>query len=507
MKTTRRTVIGGMVASGALAGWPARAQGQRTLFRNVLLVDGTGTAPRPADVLVGGDRIARIGAAGGLGAASGRVIDGAGRVLAPGFIDLHTHGDPLTDSYETFLAMGVTTITLGQDGSGPRLTGNGDLRPWLDAAGRMPLDVNVATLASHGTLRRAVGISDATRRPDAAALQRMTAQLDAELRAGAFGMSYGLEYVPGIYAEQQELAALGRTVARRDGVVMSHMRSENDETVDAAIDELIASSQPARAHISHLKIVFGKGEARARALLDRLAAKRRAGIAVTADAYPYNASYTGVAILFPEWALPPTDYAAVVRTRGAELRAYLERRMIRRNGPEALLFGTAPYAGKTVAQAAAEAGMDWRDWLVKLGPTGGSGARFVMDQAVVDTIMCDPAVAVCTDGGPGMRHPRATGTYARLIQDYVVPGKLSIEAAVKKASADPAKILRLSGRGLIAPGMKADLILFDPARVAARSTFIAPFEAATGFELVMVNGRTAFVDGRRVARTGQLLRA
>ncbi len=505
--TTRRSIIGGALAAGALTAWPIRAADARTLFRNVSLVDGTGTPPRPADVLVAGDRVVRIGSAGKLGATGARVVDGGGRVLAPGFIDLHTHGDPLTDSYETFLAMGVTTITLGQDGSGPRLDGKPDLRPWLDAAARAPLDVNVATLASHGTLRRASGISDATRRPGPAELARMAAQLDAELRAGAFGMTYGLEYVPGIYAERAELAALGRTVARRNGVVMSHMRSENDETVDAAIDELIASSQPARAHISHLKIVFGKGAARARALLDRIAAKRRAGVAVTADAYPYNASYTGVAILFPEWALPPTDYAAVVRDRGLELRDYLEKRMIRRGGPEALLFGTAPLAGKTVAQAAAEAGQDWRDWLVKLGPGGGSGAHFVMDQALVDAIMTDPAVAVCTDGGPGMRHPRATGTYAKLIQDYVVPGKLSIEAAVKKASADPAKILRLPGRGLIAPGMKADLILFDPAKVIARSTFVDPFKAATGFDLVMVNGRTAFADGRRVGRPGALLRA
>lgn len=504
---TRRVAVGSALASGALAWWPVRAAETRMLFRDVLLVDGTGASPRRADVLVRDDRVARIGATGTLDTRGARIVDGGGRVLAPGFIDLHTHGDPLTDSYETFLAMGVTTITLGQDGSGPRLKGTPDLRPWLDAAARSPLDVNVATLASHGTLRRASGISDATRRPDAAALARLTAQLDAELRAGAFGMSYGLEYVPGIYAEGPELAALGRTVARRDGVVMSHMRSENDETVDAAIDELIASSQPARAHISHLKIVFGKGEARARALLDRIAAKRRAGVAVTADAYPYNASYTGVAILFPEWALPPTDYAAVVRDRGGELRDYLERRMIRRGGPGALLFGTAPYAGKTVAQAAADARMDWRDWLVKLGPEGGSGAHFVMDQAVVDAIMSDPAVAVCTDGGPGMRHPRATGTYAKLIQDYVVPGKLNIAAAVKKASADPAKILRLPGRGWIAPGMKADLILFDPTKVAARSTFVDPFVPATGFDVVMVNGEIAFADGRRATRAGQLLRA
>ena len=184
----------------------------------------------------------------------------------------------------------------------------------------------------------------------------MAALLDAEFRAGVFGLSYGLEYVPGIYSETPELAALGRVVARHDGVAMSHMRSENDDAIEASIDELIASAAGARAHISHLKVVFGHGERRARALLDFIAAKRRQGISLTADEYPYNAGYTRIGILFPEWALPPTDYAAVVAQRRQELYDHLGRRMTRRGGPEALLFGTPPHAGKTLAQVAQEAG-------------------------------------------------------------------------------------------------------------------------------------------------------
>ena len=423
-RLTRRQMIGGAVAGSGLASWPlltgATAPSQ-ILFREVKLVDGTGAKPRLADVLVEGDRIMRVFAPrAGRSLYASRIVMGEGRVLAPGFIDMHAHGDPLEDSYESFLAMGVTTIVLGQDGDGPRIGSDPDLRTWMNAVERAPIDVNVAALSSHGTLRRGVGVSDAVRRPDAAGLARMAAQLDLEQRAGAFGLSYGLEYVPGIYSETSELTNLGRVIARHGGVVMSHMRSENDDTVNASIDELIASSQPARAHISHLKVVYGKGADRGRALLDYIAAKRARGIAVTADAYPYAASFTGVSLLFPEWALPPTDYAAVVRDRRPELRAYLEQRMMRRNGPEALLLGTKPYAGKTVAQAAQDAGLAFPDFLIKLGPEGGSGAHFIMDQAVVDTIFADPSVAICTDGGPGMRHPRATGTYAKLIQDYVV---------------------------------------------------------------------------------------
>jgi len=509
-RLTRRQLIGGAVAAG-LASWPGRAASpaESTLFREVLLVDGTGAPPRLADVLVTGDRIARIAPpAARQRVSAARVVAGEGRVLAPGFIDTHSHGDPLEESYESFLAMGVTTITLGQDGSGPRIGKNLDLRRWLDAVDRARIDVNVAALSSHGTLRRAVRIPDAVRRPDSAALARMAAQLEAELRAGAFGLSYGLEYVPGIYSETPELAHLGHVVSRRNGVVMSHMRSENDEEIEGSIDELIASSLPARPHISHLKLVFGKGEPRARALLDFLAAKRRAGVDLTADAYPYTAGYTGIAILFPEWALPPTDYASVVAGRRQELRAYLEKRMIRRGGPEALLLGTAPYAGKTLAEAAREAGLPFADFLIRIGPEAGSGAHFTMDKALQDALLLDPFVAISTDGGPGMRHPRATGTYAKWIEEYVVRDKkLPIEQAIRKATGFPAQILRLADRGVIRVGARADLILFDPAKVKARSTYVDPFARAEGMDLVMVNGTPAFESGKRIATAGRLLRA
>ncbi len=510
-RPTRRQFVGGAMAAGGLAGWPGSAGARAehpTLFREVLLVDGTGASPRLADLLVAGDRIARILPPGQGSAPSARIVSGEGRVLAPGFIDLHSHGDPLEDSYESFLAMGVTTITLGQDGSGPRIGKDLDPHGWMRAVDRAPLDVNVALLSSHGTLRRAAGVPDSVRRPDAAGLARMAAQLEAELRAGAFGLSYGLEYVPGIYSETAELANLGRVVSRHGGVVMSHMRSENDEEIERSIDELIASSLPARPHISHLKVVFGKGERRARELLAFLAAKRRQGIDLTADQYPYEAGYTGIAILFPEWALPPTDYAKVVAERRQELRDHLVRRMTRRGGPEALLIGTAPHAGKTLAQAAREAGLDYADFLIRIGPQGGSGAHFTQDKALQDVLLVDPHVAFSTDGGPGMRHPRATGTYAKLVEEYVVRDrKLAIEEMVRKGTGFPARILGLADRGVIREGAKADLILFDPAKVKARSTYVDPFARAEGFDLVMVNGRPAFEDGKRIGTPGRLLRA
>jgi N-acyl-D-aspartate/D-glutamate deacylase len=511
-KLSRRQLIAGAIASGGLASLPLLATGpatSSTLFRDVTLVDGSGAPPRPANVLVVGNRIARISRPSRRERVTGtQVVEGGGRVLAPGFIDLHTHGDPMRSSYETYLAMGVTTITLGQDGSGPTSGRDTDIDSWRRAMDRAPLDTNVATLVGHGTIRHAAGITDSVRRPDAAQLARMTARLDAEFRAGVFGLSFGLEYVPGIYSETPELAALGRIVARHDGVAMSHMRSENDDAVEASIDELIASVPNGRAHISHLKVVFGHGEARARALLDYIAAKRRQGIRLTADEYPYNAGYTTIALLFPEWALPPSDYAAVVRERRQELADYLQARMTRRGGPGALLFGTPPHAGKTLAQVAQEAGAPFVDILIGLGPEGGYGAHFTMDQVLQDRLLVDPHVAFSTDGGPGMRHPRATGTYAKLIEEHVVRDrKLTLQEMVRKATGFPAQILRLRDRGLIRPGAKADLILFDPARIRARSTYVDPLAMAEGFDLVMVNGQRAFADGRKVGAAGALLRA
>jgi N-acyl-D-amino-acid deacylase len=509
---TRRQLIGGAMATGGLASLPVRASAsaeRSTLFREVMLVDGTGAAGRLANVLVMGGRIARIAPPNARAPeAATRIVAGEGRVLAPGFIDMHSHGDPLEDSYESFLAMGVTTITLGQDGEGPRIGKDLDPRSWMQAVDRAAIDVNVALLAGHGTLRRAAGVADSVHHLDAAGLARMAAQLDRELRLGAFGISYGLEYVPGIYSETAELSNLGKAVARYGGVCMSHMRSENDDEIESSINELVASSLPARPHVSHLKSVFGKGGKRAHELLDFMAAIRRRGVDLTADEYPYEAGYTGIAILFPKWALPPTDYAAILAQRRQELRDYLIARMTRRGGPEALLIGSRPYAGKTLAQAAQGEGLHFADLLIKLGPEGGSGAHFTMDKVLQDTLLVDPNVSFSTDGGPGMRHPRATGTYAKLVEEYVVRDrKLTIEEMVRKATGFPAQTLRLPDRGVIRIGAQADLLVFDPAKVRARSTYVDPFAMAEGFDLVMVNGEAAFEGGKRVGKAGRLLRA
>jgi N-acyl-D-amino-acid deacylase len=482
------------------------------LIRNASVVDGTGAPSYRASVLVKGGSIAAIDRQPRADAEAARVIDAGGRTLAPGFIDLHAHGNPLEQSFENFLAMGVTTVVLGQDGDSVQLESTGAEQPfgeWAGAAETAGVQVNVAALSGHGSLRHLAQIPDAVRHLTPEQAERLRFVLHADLQAGTFGMSTGLEYVPGIYSEPAEIIPLAREVGAAGGVIMSHMRSEDDEKINQSIDELVAQGAHARVHISHLKVVFGKGAERGRQLLAVIESKRKAGVDLTADAYPYTAGYTGLAILFPEWALPPADYHNVVVTRRAELATYLEKRMTKRGGPEAMLFGTRPYAGQTLAQAAAAAGKSSVDFLIELGPNGGAGAHFTMDEATQDVLFGDPSVAICTDGSPGMRHPRSTGTYAKLFERYVREKKmLSIEQAVYKASGLPAKIMRLQDRGTIELGAKADLVLFDVAKVHARSNYVEPFALAEGFDVVIVNGQIAREDGKlQPGRYGRVLRA
>jgi N-acyl-D-amino-acid deacylase len=489
-----------------------RATDYDLLIRNASVVDGTGTSAYRANVLVKGDAIAAIDTQMRADATAARVIDAAGRTLAPGFIDIHAHGDPIEESFENLLAMGVTTVVLGQDGFSVQLEAAPAEQPfveWAAAAEAAGVPVNVAALSGHSSIRRLAQIPDSVRHLDAEQTARMRALLRADLRAGTYGMSTGLEYVPAIYSEPEEVLALAREVGAVDGVVMSHMRSEDDDRIDQSIDELAAQGVHARVHISHLKVVLGKGAERGRQVLAAIDGKRKAGVDLTADAYPYTASYTGIAILFPEWALPPADYKNIVAQRREELAQHLERRVTKRGGSEAMLFGSQPYSGQTLAEAARGAGKSYVDFLIDLGPEGGHGAHFILDEALHDVLFSDPSIAVCTDGSAGIRHPRSTGTYAKLFERYVrEQGVLTVEQAVHKVAGIPARIMRFDDRGVIKVGAKADLVLFDVAKVHAMSSYVDPFKFAEGFDVVVVNGQVARENGvLQPGRHGRVLRS
>ena len=477
------------------------------LIQNGTLIDGTGQPGYRADVLLRADTIAFIGSVDPSLIAVKRTIDATGKVVTPGFIDPHSHGDPLTTpDFKNFLAMGVTTIALGKDGSSPAVP---DLGTWMQQVADTVPGVNIAMFVGHGTLRLLSGINY-NPRPTEAQLQAMGKLLTDNLDAGCFGMTTGLEYVPGWYAPDYELEFLARLVGERQKLITSHVRNEDDAVVEASLRELLRQGEHCAVHASHLKVVYGKGSDRAEEILQLLDSARQRGIAVSADVYPYTASYTGIGILFPEWAKPPNDFARVVATRRDELATFLRDKVNQRNGPEATLLGTASYAGKTLAQLAAEQGKPFEDILIDdIKPGGASGAYFVMNDSLQARFITDSTVMICSDGSPTARHPRGHGTFAKIIETFVVQDSLlSLPEAVRKMTSLPAKTMKITDRGRLASGMKADVLVFDPAQVHATATYENPLQLAEGFALVIVNGEVA-KEQEKISgeRHGRMLRS
>jgi N-acyl-D-aspartate/D-glutamate deacylase len=468
------------------------------LIENGRILDGLGNEPTEGDVVVVAGTIVFVGESGfsnrDLESRVRQRVDAAGRVVAPGFIDLHSHGNPLeTPEFENFLAMGVTTISLGQDGSSPEVQ---PLSNWLEQVASRGIGTNLAMFVGHGTLRTLSGIG-LGQDPADERLQAMLSLLDDTLPY-TFGMSTGLEYNPGLNAKPAELTALARIVGKHDRVIMSHMRNEDDDQLEGSIAELLDQGQHARVHIAHLKSVYGKGIVRAEDLLSVLHDARDSGVAITADVYPYTASYTGIGIVFPVWAKTTEQFELARRERREELEAYLRDRIEQRNGPEATLLGTEPWSGKTLADLSFELETSFEDVLIdRIGPQGASGAYFVMNDALQSRLLEDPVVGVSSDGSPTGFHPRGHGTFAKIIEDYVVEREvLTLAEAVRKMTSFAAEIIGIEDRGAVREGMRADLIIFDPRNVRANATYPEPLQLAEGFDVVIVNGRIARQDGR-----------
>lgn len=470
-----------------------------------MVIDGSGAEARRADIAIAQNEIVYIGEIDTLRWQAKRVVNASGKMVSPGFIDTHSHGDPLrTPDFENFLAMGVTTITLGQDGFSPDYPQLGD---WLELVKQETIHPNLVMFVGHGSLRLMSGVGfvpDPTR----SQLDSLGKLLQIALDAGCFGMSTGLEYTPGMYGNAEELAYLAKIVGANGKMIMSHLRNEDDDAMDTSIDELLAQGQFCPVHVSHIKVVYGKGPDRAKEILGRLAKAREEGIPVSADVYPYTASYTGIGIVFPDWAKAPHNYQAVKQSRADELAAYLRMRVTKRNGPEATLLGTGAYQGKTLAEVAALQQKPFEQILMDdIGPEGASGAYFVMDGPLQEVFIADPGVMICSDGSPVGHHPRGHGTFAKIIETYVLEKQLiGLEEAIRKMTGLPAQTLGLTDRGRIQTGFRADLLVFDPAEVKAHATYENPFQLASGFDVVIVNGQISR-EGNALAQTrhGQIL--
>ncbi|WP_114748889.1 N-acyl-D-amino-acid deacylase family protein [Pleomorphovibrio marinus] len=473
-------------------------------IKNALIIDGTGSDPFWGQVLVNGEEIALVDRDTTKSYTASEVIDAKGRVLTPGFIDAHSHGNPLeTPEFTNFLAMGATTIFLGQDGSSPSTT---DLGGWMDKVDSLDLGPNIAMFVGHGTLRMLSGIQY-DKDPTEEGLLLMDSLLVDAMEAGSFGLSTGLEYNPGYLAGQDELNRLAKITGEHGGMVMSHMRNEDDEYMEESLAELLAQGWYCPVHVSHIKIVYAKGEERAKEILAILDSERNQGKTVTADVYPYEASYTGISLLFPDWAKPPANYDEVVAQRRQELEKYLRNRVNLRNGPQATLMGTGAFKGKTLKEIAEELGKPFEKVLVEDIGLSGSAAYFVMDEEVMKTFLKDPNICVSSDGSPTSNHPRGHGTFAKIIESYVIEEPLlSLSEAIHKMTELTARKTGISDRGLIREGMAADLLVFDPELIKATATYENPYQLAEGFDVVLVNGKIAFKDGKPMGRQGRVLR-
>ena len=491
------------------------------------VIDGSGSPAYRGDVAVRGDRIVRVSRTPLDRAVAARVIDAAGRVVAPGFVDLHSHLDPLLrlPAAESMVRQGVTTTLGGPDGGSPW-----PLAPYLDSAAALGTGTNVAFLIGHNTVRREVmGMAD--RAPNAEELGRMRAMVARGMGEGAWGLSTGLKYLPGAFARTDEVVALAAAAADSGGIYTSHLREEGLGLIEG-VAEAIEIGRRARIPVvlTHHKAV-GKpmwgASTRTLAMID---SARAAGIDVMADQYPYTATYTSIDVLVPAWAMAGGDSAFARRLAAPALRDSIVRGIVfnienDRGGGDLrrVQLARVPWMreleGKTLHDLAVRRGLEptsrnGAELVVELSQRGQVSAIYhVLTDEDVDRIMRHPRTMIASDGrltrpGEGHPHPRWYGTFPRVLGHYVRERRLlTLEDAVRKMTAMPAARLGLRDRGRVAEGAFADLVVFDPATVADRGTFEAPHQYPVGIDVVLVNGVVAVDAGRFVdTRAGRVLR-
>jgi N-acyl-D-aspartate/D-glutamate deacylase len=503
-----------------------------TLYAGGLEMAGRG------DVAIRQDRIVAVGEAVG---SARREIDATGLVVAPGFIDLHNHTDeiyhlagwlPLPRSMHAnlnFLFQGVTTIATGNCGSG--FADPEAVREWLARIDALPFGSNVIHLIPHGQLRlQVMGEAQADRadpRPTPDEMERLKELLDAGMRAGAWGLSTGLEYDPGARAETKELVELTRVVALRDGIYASHTRHEGPvpEKMLASYGEVveIGARAGARVHISHLKLAGQRVHGMANQVIELIETARERGVRITADQYPYPAGSTTLTM-----PVPPEmrDGSRVLpryceRAGSAELRAGVAFFLAEETPPAGLLVSLYPWKwwlqGKTVAEIAAERGVDPVEVTMDLAcGWPGTGIYFSQSERDVREFMRRPWVATASDGGaifaPLGRwvHPRLYGTFPRKIRRYVYDEELiALPFALRSMTELPAEIFQIPERGRLTPGYYADVVAFHPERLRDVATFEESGRYSEGVEYLLVTGvltdETGEYTGHR-ARGGRALR-
>jgi len=496
------------------------------VIRNGRIVDGTGSPWYRGDLAIRGDRIARIAAR--IDDPAARTIDVRGTVVAPGFIDLHTHAlrdivdVPTADNY---IRQGVTTLIGGPDGTSPV-----PLRPALDRIGSARIVPNFGTFIGQGSVREAV-VGLANRPATAAEIDQMRSIVRQGMQEGAFGLSTGLFYVPGTFTATSEVVELAKVAGALGGIHISHMRDEASRVLDSVRETIeIGERGGLPTQVTHHKVIGKANWGRSADTLRLVDEARARGVDATIDVYPYTASSTNIAsALLPAWALEGGGAATLMRLKDPAARATVKAETVRllrdeRGGgdPQNVQLARCDWdmslAGMRLgdvtrgrdAAPSLENAAETVLWIVEQGNC--TAIFHAIDEQDLQRILRHPATMIGSDGevqvfGRGSPHPRSYGTFVRVLARYVRELKvLTLEAAVRKMSAFPAQRVGLADRGVLREGLKADLVVFDPAAVRDLATFERPHQYPEGVSYVVVNGQVV-VDGGQVtsARPGRVL--
>ena len=462
------------------------------LLRGGTLVDGTGARGKQADVRVRGGRITDVGR---LRPDAGEtVIDAGGRVVAPGFIDAHSHADGgLLDDpdAETQIRQGICTSVVGQDGGE-----NTPLADWFDRVARRGVALNIASFSGHGSARAFVMGEDYKRPATPTEILRMRAFVAREMQAGALGLSSGLEYDPGIYSTTDEVIALAKIAGIYGGMYISHVRDEQDGAL-TSFAELVRIAREASlpAQISHIKLGSAAVWNRTGDVFRLMDDARREGLDITADVYPYIYWQSTIIVLIP--------------TREWDNRALWEKGLRDVGGPGNILLSSyspdASWVGRTIAEIAQTTGRDAVTVIQEIvRRTHGDGANKGSESVVVTAMqerdlrafLSDRRIMFCTDGGLHPSHPRGAGSYPRVLGYYARENRvLPLEEAVRKATSLPAARFGFRDRGIVAPGYRADLVLFDPRTIRDTATTKNAASPPVGLSDVWVNGVPVLASG------------